>query len=192
MNQEVDEYVKCAKQWQGEIESLRAILLGAKVEEHFKWKKPCYTFLESNIAIIQPFKTCLGLMFFKGALLEDPYGLLRDNGPHSQAARRLEFQSVAEITKAKSIIKAYIKEAMEIETSGRKVEFKVSPEPLPAELVDIFRKKPAVKKAFYALTPGRQRGYILHFTDAKQAATRTARIEKCLPRILDGKGLNDR
>jgi uncharacterized protein YdeI (YjbR/CyaY-like superfamily) len=192
MHPEVDTYIKKARQWRDEIESLRAIILGASLEEDFKWSKPCYTYEEANIAIIQPFKTCLGLMFFKGALLKDPKGILIDNGPNSQSARRLEFTSLKEIAQFKSTIKAYIKEAIEIEKSGQKVELRKNPEPLPDELKEMFKKKPSLKKAFEALTPGRQRAYILHFSSARQSTTRISRIEKCMARILEGKGMNDR
>lgn len=191
MNPDVDKYVKKAKEWREEIESLRAILLSTKLEEEIKWSKPCYTFEGSNIAIIQPFKACLGLMFFKGTLLKDPGGLLIDNGPNSQASRRFEFTSTQEISKSKAAIKAYIKEAIDIEKSGQKVELKKSPETIPDELQEMFKLKPKLKKAFESLTPGRQRGYILHFSGAKQSATRLSRIEKCMPRILEGKGMHD-
>jgi uncharacterized protein YdeI (YjbR/CyaY-like superfamily) len=189
---DVDQFVKRSKQWRDEIEDLRAVLLGAKLEEALKWGKPCYHFDGANIAIIQPFKACLALMFFKGALLKDARGLLVDNGPNSQSARRLEFRSTQEIAALKATIKAYVKEAAALEASGQKVKLEKRPEPVPAELAAVFRKKPKVKKAFEALTPGRQRGYILHFASAKQAATRAARIEKCIPGILAGRGLNER
>jgi uncharacterized protein YdeI (YjbR/CyaY-like superfamily) len=192
MHPEVDRYIKKTKQWQEEIESLRAVILHTRLEEDFKWGKPCYTYESGNIAIIQPFKKCLGLMFFKGALLKDQKGILIDNGPNSQSARRLEFTSLQEIAKLKSTIKAYIKEAIEVEKSGQKVELRKNPEPVPDELKEFFRKKPSLKKAFEALTPGRQRAYILHFSSARQAATRVSRIEKCIARILEGKGMNDR
>jgi uncharacterized protein YdeI (YjbR/CyaY-like superfamily) len=192
MHPDVNKFIKKAGPWQDEIEVLRDILLQTRLVEDFKWSKPCYIHEGSNIVIIQPFKSCLGLMFFKGALLKDPKGILKDNGPNSQSARRLEFTSLQEIVKARSTIKAYIKEAIEIETSGRKVVLKKKPEPLPEELKEIFKKKPSLKKAFEALTPGRQRAYILHFSSAKQSATRVSRIEKCMPRILEGKGMNDR
>lgn len=192
MNPEVDQYIKKAKMWREELETLRAILLNSPLEEDLKWSKPCYTFEGSNIAIVQVFKPCLALMFFKGTLLKDPKGLLIDNGPNSQAGRRFEFTSVQEISKLKATIAAYIKEAVALEKSGQKVEFKKSPEPMPAELLEVFSKKPKLKKAFEGLTPGRQRAYILHFSSAKQSATRLSRIEKCAALILDGKGLNDR
>lgn len=192
MHPEVDRYIKKSKQWQEEIEGLRAVILQTGLEEDFKWGKPCYTYDAGNLAIIQPFKKCLGLMFFKGALLKDQKGILIDNGPHSQAARRLEFTSLQEIAKLKSTIKAYIKEAIEVEKSGQKVELRKNPEPVPDELKEFFKKKPSLKKAFEALTPGRQRAYILHFSSARQSATRISRIEKYIPRILEGKGMNDR
>lgn len=192
MHPEVDSFIRKAKQWQDEMETLRAIVLNAKLDEDFKWSKPCYTHEARNIAIIQPFKGCLGFMFFKGELLKDPKGVLKDNGPNSQSARRMEFTSSAEITRLKATIRAYIKEAIAIEESGQKVATKKNPEPVPDELKEFFKKKPALKKAFEALTPGRQRAYILHFSSAKQSETRRSRIEKCMALILEGKGLNDR
>lgn len=192
MNPDVDKFLEESKQWQEEIAKLRAILLKTKLAEDFKWNLPCYTYNGSNVAIIQPFKSCLAMMFFKGSLLKDPKGVLANNGPNSQAGRRFEFGSVQEIIKLAPTIKAYIKEAIAIEESGQKVKFKKSPEPLPAELKKMLAEKPKLKKAFSSLTPGRQRAYILHFSSAKQSTTRRSRIEKCMPRILEGKGLNDR
>jgi len=192
MNAEVEKFLNKSEQWQKEMFELRAIILKTKLEEEFKWRLPCYSYNGSNIIIIQPFKGCLGLMFFKGSLMKDPKKILVDNGPNSQAARRLEFRSLQEITKQASIIKAYIKEAVTIEDSGQKVEFKKKPDVLPEELKKIFSKEPKFKKAFSALTPGRQRAYLLHFSSAKQSATRLTRIKKCIPHILEGKGMNDR
>jgi len=191
MHPEVNKFIKKSKQWQDEIEGLRTVILQTKLEEDFKWSKPCYTYEGGNVVIIQPFKACLGLMFFKGTLLKDPKGILIDNGPNSQSARRLEFTSLQEIAKSKSTITAYIKEAIEIEKSGLKVDVSKNPEPVPDELKELFKEKPSIKKAFEALTPGRQRAYILHFSGAKQSATRISRIEKCIPGILKGKGLNE-
>lgn len=191
MNADVDKFLKKSKQWQGEIAKLRAILLKTKLEEDFKWRLPCYCHNGSNVVIIQPFKSCLGMMFFKGTLLKDPKKLLVDNGPNSQASRRFEFRSVDEIVKMEPTIKAYIKEAMALEDSGAKVEFKKTPSPLPEELKKVFSKEPKLKTAFNSLTPGRQRAYLLHFNSAKQSATRLSRIEKCAPRILKGQGMND-
>jgi uncharacterized protein YdeI (YjbR/CyaY-like superfamily) len=191
MHRDVDGFLKRAKSWKEETAKLRETLLETGLDEALKWGKPCYSFAGGNVAIIQPFKTCLGLMFFKGALLKDAKALLVDNGPNSQAARRLEFASTQQIVKMKATIKAYVKEAVGIEKAGLKVELKAQPQAAPQELLDVFAKKPKLKKAFEALTPGRQRGYILHFVGAKQAKTRLARIEKCTPQILAGKGLNE-
>lgn len=191
MNPKVETYVNGLKSWKAETAKLREILAEAKLEEGIKWGKPCYSFEGSNIAIIQPFKACLAMMFFKGTLLKDAKAVLVDNGPNSQAGKRFEFGSVQDITKMKGTIKTYVKEAIALEKAGIKVAFKAKPQAEPEELLAMFAKKPALKKAFKALTPGRQRAYILHFIGAKQAKTRQARIEKCMPQILAGKGLND-
>jgi len=191
MNPDVDKFVKKSKHWQEEIAKLRAIILKTKLDENYKWSLPCYSYEDSNVVIIQPFKACLGLMFFKGALLKDPKGLLKRVGANSQSVRRFEFTSLQEITKFTPTIKAYIQEAVAIEKSGQKVEIKRKPMALPAELKTAFAKKPNLKKAFSSLTPGRQRAYIFQFSSAKQSETRQSRIEKCTPRILQGKGLTD-
>lgn len=191
MNPEVDKFLKQSKQWQEEIAVLRAIILKTKLEESLKWRLPCYTYNGKNLAIIQPFKACLALMFFKGTLLKDPKGILKDVGPNSQAGRRLEFSSVQEINKIAPAIKAYLQEAMLIEDSGQKVKFKKEIESIPEELKKIFAKDSKLKKAFNFLTPGRQRAYIIYFSSAKQSLTRQSRIEKSIPRILEGKGIND-
>jgi uncharacterized protein YdeI (YjbR/CyaY-like superfamily) len=192
MNPDVNKFFEKSNQWRKEMKKLRSVILKTELEENWKWSLPCYSYKGSNVAIIQPFKACLGLMFFKGTLLKDHKAVLVNNGPNSQAGRRFEFRSVQEIVKLTSAIKAYIKEAIAIEESGQEVEFKKRPQPMPNELKEMFVKRPGLKKAFNSLTPGRQRGYILHFSSAKQSATRLSRIEKCIPRILDGKGLNDR
>lgn len=184
--------MKTPSTWEDETELLRAIVRETKLVESTKWGKPCFSQGDKNIAIIQPFKSCLALMFFKGMLLKDPKNLLVDNGPNSQSARRLEFRSTEEVVRRRAIIKAYVKEAVAIEEAGLKPKFAKRPEPIPPELKALFAKKPKVKEAFAALTPGRQRSYLLHFAGAKQAATRVARIEKCLPAILAGKGMNER
>lgn len=191
MNPEVDKFLKQSKQWPEETAVLRAIILKTKLEESLKWRLPCYTYNGKNLAIIQPFKACLALMFFKGTLLKDPKGILKDVGPNSQAGRRLEFSSVQEINKLAPAIKAYLQEAMVIEDSGQKVKFKKEIESIPEELKKIFTKDSKLKKAFNSLTPGRQRAYILYFSSAKQSLTRQSRIEKSIPRILEGKGIND-
>jgi len=186
----VDAFVGRAKAWRAEMEKLRAILLDAGLDEGLKWGKPCYSFEGKNVAIIQPFKEHCALMFFKGALLEDTHGLLREQGPNSQSALRLEFRSEADVKKA--VLKSYLKQAIAVEQAGLKVEFKAKRElELPSELVAILSKNKRLAKAFQALTPGRQRAYVLHFSGAKQTATRTARIEKYVPNILAGLGIND-
>lgn len=192
MNPDVEKFVKTSKQWKEEISELRSIILSTKLEENYKWNLPCYCDDNNNIVIIQPFKASLALMFFKGALLKDTKGLLAEVGPNTKSGRRFEFTSLEEIKKLKPTIKAYIKEAVAIEKAGIKVESKKTPETLPDELKAMFEKKSAFKKAFESLTPGRQRAYILHFAGAKQSATRLSRIEKCMPDILKGKGVNDR
>lgn len=191
MNSSVDKFIKDSKKWQAEIIKLRSFLLKTKLQEDYKWSLPCYSFEGANVVIVQPFKACLGLMFFKGSLLKDTKQKLVNNGPNSQAGKRFEFTSVEQITKLESVIKAYIKEAISLEQSGKKVEFKKVPQAMPEELSEILSKNAKLKKAFTSLTPGRQRAYILFFSSAKQSATRISRIQKCKTRILDGKGLAD-
>lgn len=187
----VDAFLGRAKAWRGEMQKIRAILLEAGLEEDIKWGKPCFTFEGANVAILQPFKEHCSLMFFKGALFKDTLGLLRSQGQNTQSALRLEFTSETQITKA--VLKAYVKEAIAVEKGGLKVDFKAKRElELPEELTKILKKDRKLAKAFAALTPGRQRGYVMHFAGAKQSQTRTARIEKCAPQILAGRGMNDR
>lgn len=189
-NPDVDAYVSRAKAWRGEIQKLRSILLDCGLDEALKWGKPCFTFEGKNIAIIQPFKAHCALMFFKGALLEDTHGLLRSQGENTQSAMRLEFTREAQITK--KVVKSYVTQAIAVEQAGLDVEFKAKHElELPEELTEILKKDRKLAKAFDALTPGRRRGYVLHVAGAKQSRTRTARIEKCIPRILAGKGMHD-
>jgi len=186
----VDAFVSRAKTWQGEIQKLRSILLECGLDEDLKWGKPCFQFEGANVAIIQPFKEHCSLMFFKGALLQDSHGLLRSQGENTQSALRLEFTSEAQIKK--TVLKSYVKQAIEVEKSGLKVDFKAKRElELPEELTQILQKDRKLAKAFDALTPGRQRGYVMHFTSAKRSETRTARIEKWKPQILAGLGMND-
>ena len=189
LNPEVDGYLKKAKKWQEEFKTLRRISLDCGLTEELKWGKPCYTFQKSNIAIIQGFKEFCALLFCKGALLNDAKGILKKFG--WQAARRIPFTGVREIVKMELILKAYIHEAIEVEKAGLKVNFKQNPEPIPEEFQNKLGESPALKTAFEALTPGRQRGYILYFSGAKQSKTRESRVEKCMRRILNGKGLND-
>jgi len=191
MNPKVDGYLSKAKKWQEEFEKLRMIILPSGLTEELKWGKPCYTFQDSNILIIQGFKEYCALMFCKGALLKDPKGILIQQTKHVQAARQIRFTNVREIVKMESILRAYIHEAIEAEKAGIKVHFKKNPEPIPEELQNKLDEIPALKTAFEALTPGRQRGYILYFTAAKQTKTREARVEKWMAQILNGKGLDD-
>jgi uncharacterized protein YdeI (YjbR/CyaY-like superfamily) len=187
----VEAFVSRAKNWQDEIRALRSILLECGLDETLKWGKPCFMFEGKNVAIIQPFKEHCALMFFKGALIEDSHGLLRSQGENTQSAMRLEFTGKDQIRKA--VVKGYVKKAIEVEKAGLKHDFKAKRElELPEELTRILNKDRKLAKAFDALTPGRQRGYVLHFAGAKQSATRTARIEKSIPRILAGKGMHDR
>jgi len=190
-NPKVDAFVSRAKTWQGEIQKLRSILLECGLDEDLKWGKPCFSSEGKNIAIIQPFKAHCSLMFFKGALLENTHGLLRSQGENTQSALRLEFTSEAQIKK--TVLKAYVKQAVAVEEAGLEVEFRAKRElELPAELTQILEKDRKLAKAFHALTPGRQRSYVLHITGAKQSQTRTARVEKCIPKILAGLGFNER
>lgn len=187
----VDAFVDRATSWQAEIRKLRTILLGCGLDEALKWGKPCYSVDGCNVAIIQPFKTCCALMFFKGVLLDDSHGLLRSQGKNSQAALRLEFSSEAAIEK--TIIQSFVRQAIVLEREGRRVSFAAKDEvELPEELTRVLGRDRKLAKAFRALTPGRQRGYVLHFTGAKKTETRSARIEKCIPSILAGKGFQDR
>ena len=190
-NPKVDAFVSRAKKWQGEIQKLRSILLECGLDEDLKWGKPCFSFEGKNVAIIQPFKEHCSLMFFKGALFQDTHGLLRIQGANTQSALRLEFTSEAEVKK--TVLKSYVKEAIAVEKAGLQVDFKAKRElELPEELTQMLKKDRKLAKAFHALTPGRQRSYVLHITGAKQSSTRTARIEKCIPQILAGRGMNER
>ena len=191
MNPKVDAYVREAQKWQQETKKLRMIIRGCGLTEELKWGKPCYTFRESNVVIIQGFKEYCALMFCKGALLKDPNRILKKPGESTQAARQIRFTNVREIIEMEPVVKAYICEAVEAEKAGLEVHFKKNPEPIPEELQKKLDEIPALKTAFYALTPGRQRGYILHFSAAKQSKTRESRIGKCMRRILSGKGLLD-
>lgn len=192
MNPKVDVFLSKAKKWQEEMEQLRMISLDCGLTEELKWGKPCYSFQRSNIVIIQPFKEFCALMFFKGALLKDPNGVLEKPGENTRVARRIPFTGVPEIVEMEPILKSYIKEAIEVEKAGLKVDFKKNRELIfPEEFQKKLDESPALKTAFDALTPGRQRGYILYFSGAKQSKTRESRVEKCMQKILNGKGLND-
>ena len=192
MNPEVDGFLKKTKKWREEFEQLRIIMLDCQLTEELKWGKPCYTFQEGNIVISQGFKEYCALMFFKGALLKDPKGILVKPGENSQSGRQIRFTSVREIVAMKAVLKAYIHEAIEVEEAGLKVSLKKTADfDMPEEFRSKLDESPALKTAFNALTPGRQRGYLLYFSGAKQSKTRESRIEKCMQPILDGKGLTD-
>ena len=192
MNPKVGFYFNKAKQWQEELEQLRTIVLDCGLTEELKWGVPCYTFEKRNIVLIHGFKEYCALLFVKGALLNDAKGILITQTENVQAARQIRFISVREIAKMKPILKAYIHEAIEVEKAGLKVNFKKTTEfTIPEEFQNKLDKVPALKTAFKALTPGRQRAYILYFSTPKQSKTRESRVEKCMQQILNGKGLND-
>ncbi len=192
MNPKVDFYFSKAKKWQEELEKLRTIVLSSPLTEELKWGCPCYTFQESNIVLIHVFKEHCALLFFKGALLNDAEGILIQQTKNVQAARQIRFTNVREILEKKTVLKAYIYEAIEVEKAGLKVKFKKTSEyVIPEELQKKLNKTPALKTAFNALTPGRQRGYIVYFSQPKQSKTRESRVEKYVPQILNGKGIND-
>ncbi|MCU6599421.1 YdeI family protein [Peribacillus frigoritolerans] len=191
-NPKVDEFLGKAKKWKEEYETLRNIVLDCELTEEFKWMHPCYTFENKNIVLIHGFKEYCALLFHKGALLQDSHGLLIQQTENVQGARQIRFTNVQEIVATESILKAYIHEAIEVEKAGLEVEFKKNEEfIIPEELHNKFDDIPALKTAFEALTPGRQRAYILYFSQAKQSKTRESRIEKYMQKILDGKGLKD-
>jgi uncharacterized protein YdeI (YjbR/CyaY-like superfamily) len=191
-NPKVDEFLLNAPKWREEFERLRRIMLDFPVTEELKWGVPCYTFQEKNIALIHGFKEYCAILFVKGALLRDAQGLLIQQTENVQAGRQMRFTGVQEIAQREAILKDYISEAIEVEKAGLEVPFKKSTEfAIPEEFQKKLEENPALKTAFEALTPGRQRAYILHFSAPKQAKTREARVEKSLQQILDGKGLDD-
>jgi uncharacterized protein YdeI (YjbR/CyaY-like superfamily) len=192
MNPKVDAYLRRAKKWQEEMNKLRMIILGCHLTEELKWGKPCYTFQESNVVLIVGFKKYCALIFAKGALLKDPNGILIQPGENTQAARQLRFTDLQKIVEIEPILKVYVDEAREVEKAGLEVTYKRSTELVyPEEFQNKLDENPALKTAFEALTPGRQRTYHLHFCAPKQSKTRASRVEKCVPQILKGKGLND-
>ena len=192
MNPKVNFYFSKAKRWQEELAKLRTIVLDCGLTEELKWGVPCYTIQKSNIVLIHVFKEYCALLFFKGALLHDTNGILIQQTENVQAARQIRFTNVREIVKMKPILKAYIYEAIEVEKAGLKVNFKKTAEfIIPEEFQNKLDELPALKTAFDALTPGRQRAYNLYFSAPKQSKTRESRVEKCMQQILNGKGLND-
>ena len=190
MNPKVDWYFSEAKKWQQESKKLRTIVLDCGLTEELKWGKPCYTFEGSNVVLIHGFKEYCALLFFKGALLKDAKGILVQQTENVQAARQIRFRNVREIAEMEKTIKAYIKEAKE--KAGLEVPYKKTSEfKVPEEFQNKLKASRGLKGAFEALTPGRQRGYLLYFSAPKQSKTREARVEKCMQQILNGKGLND-
>lgn len=186
-------YLEEMRAWRAEFVALRPVLLGAGLEEELKWYKPCYTHGGSNIVIFQPFKELCALMFFKGSLLNDPDGALKEQGGNTRSALRLEFRSVADVTAAQRTITALIKDAIRVEQAGLSVPKRAPSDdgPHPEELDVMLDADPALRDAWERLTPGRRRGWVLHFNGAKQSATRVARIERATPRILEGFGMHD-
>ncbi len=191
MNAEVEAYIRRSEKWPQEMTDLRPTLLGCGLTEEIKWGKPCYRHQGKNIVIVQEMNEFLALMFFKGALLSDPEGVLEEQGPNSRSARRMRFTSTDDVARLTDTVRAYIDEAIHVEEAG----LEVGPAPelvLVAELEERLDRDPALNAAFEALTPGRRREYNLYFSDAKQAKTRQARVEKYARKILDGKGFRDR
>ena len=183
---------KCkVRSWQMELQHLRQIMLETGLVEDVKWGVPVYTHQDKNIVIVSALKDCVTFGFFKGVLLSDPKKILEQQGPSVQSARIIRCTAVDQIINLTDTIKEYVKEAVVIEESGVKVEFKKDLEPIPDELNDMFEGLPALRDAFYALTPGKQRGYIIHFSQPKQSASRISRIEKCMDKIMNGEGFHD-
>ncbi|MGO9435213.1 MAG: YdeI/OmpD-associated family protein [Terracidiphilus sp.] len=191
-NTKVDDFIANAKSWREEFKKLRSILLDSELSEDFKWSQPCYTFQGKNVVVIGGLKESCALAFFKGALLKDVHGVLTRPGQHSQSTRWFKFASAREIAEMKSVLKAYIREAIEVEKAGLKVKLKKTSDlKFPEELQIMLDEFPDFKTAFEALTPGRQRAYIYHFSAPKQSKTRESRVLKYMPHILSGKGLLD-
>lgn len=192
MNPKVDLFFRNSTKWQQELEKLRSIILDCPLSEELKWGVPCYTFQKSNVVLIHEFKEYCAMLFIKGALLKDTDGILIQQTENVQSARQVRFTNVQQIVALEPVLKAYINEAIEVEKSGLKVTFKKAAEyPVADEFQHQLDENPELSEAFYALTPGRQRAYLLHFSAPKQVKTREARVEKCIPQILAGKGLND-
>jgi uncharacterized protein YdeI (YjbR/CyaY-like superfamily) len=192
MNRRVDARIRSDKQWRAEFTKLREIILGCDLTEDLKWGQPCYSLDGKNVILMHGFKEYCAVLFPKGALLKDPKGILVQQTKNVQSARQIRFTGIEEVIKTERTLKAYIREAIQVERSGLRVKRKRTEDyEMPVELESHLEKNAALRKAFAALTPGRQRGYLLYFTQAKRAETREARVEKCIPRILDGLGLDD-
>ena len=193
MNPKVDAYLRKAKKWRPEMEKLRSLLLDSPMTEEFKWGKPCYAFNGSNLIVVLALKDYITLLFCKGALLKDAKKILTRPSENTQAARQLRFTGLAKIEELESVVKAYIREAIAAEKAGRQITYKkITEHKVPEELQRKIDADARFKTAFTALTPGRQRMYLLHFSSAKQSETREARIKKCTPDILKGIGFNER
>ena len=191
-NPKIDAYVNEATTWREALKKLRAIILDCKLEEELKWGVPCYTFNDANIVLIHTFKEYCAILFFKGALLKDEEGILVQQTKNVQAGRQIRFTNASQVDEMKAVIKAYIEEAIAVEKAGLTVEFKDTADfDMPEEFQARLDDSPQLQEAFEALTPGRQRAYLLHFAEAKQSKTRAARVDKCVPHILAGKGLKD-
>jgi len=191
-NPKVDFFFEKEKKWREEFERLRTIILDCQLNEELKWGVPCYTFEKKNIVLMHGFKEYCAILFVKGALLKDAKGVLIQQTENVQAARQIRFTNVREIVKMEATLKAYIKDAIEVEKAGLKVELKKTSDfKIPKEFQNKLDEMPALKEAFYALTPGRQRAYIFYFSQPKLSKTREARVEKYIDLILDGVGLND-
>ena len=192
MNPNVDEFLSKSKKWQKEFEKLRMIILDCGLTEELKWGVPCYTFQKNNIVLIHGFKEYCAILFVKGSLLKDTHEILIRQTENVQAGRQIRFTNVQEIEEIETILKTYVYEAIEVEKSGLKVNFKKDTELIfPEEFQNKLDEIPDLKTAFYALTPGRQRAYNFYFSEPKQSKTRESRVEKWMPQILNGKGLND-
>ena len=193
MNDSLDEFFVKSGRWNSTLYKLRDIFLDSGLDEDFKWGKACYTLEGKNVAVLQCFKNYCAVLFVKGSLMQDPNGVLFDISQHTQAARQLRFTADVQITDMHDMIKGYIEDAVRVEKEGLEPEFKKTEDyPVPEELTAAFNADPEFQEAFKKLTPGRQRGYLLHFAGAKQSATRAARIEKYRDKIFDGIGFNDR
>jgi uncharacterized protein YdeI (YjbR/CyaY-like superfamily) len=191
-NPKVDALLNKTEQWQKEFKKLRAIILDCGLTEELKWGQPCYTFEKKNVVLIHGFKEYCALLFFKGALLKDPNDILIQQTENVQAARQIRFANLREIVELEPVLKTYIHHAVEVEAAGLKVNFKKTSDfTIPEEFITRLEEVPGLQDAFDALTPGRQRAYIFYFSQPKQSKTREARIEKYIPKILKGKGLND-
>lgn len=192
-NPKVDKFIDRQDQWRDEMVKLRTIALDCPVTEELKWGKPCYAHDGSNIAILQGFKQYCAILFPKGVLFKDPEGVLVKVGPNTQSGRQIRFADLSEVEKLESVVRDYILEGIEVEKAGLEVEFKSTDEfDVPSELTAILDEMPEYQEAWDNLTPGRQRGWLLHFSGAKQSKTRASRVEKAMPAIMEGKGLNDR